>query len=175
MPPQSSSCVCDVQPSWGIIPRWYVCFAPNSEPLTPITQQPRNTGSSCAVAIAHVASLWSLLPLTDYKPALELIVQATAVRRMSLASQVPPTPLPHSITVSGSYCRPPALDGTRWHRTNEHATVAGLHDCGSPCFALVIHGAAEREGGTDGGADEFGKQPVARPAQSVLRFDGIGP
>jgi len=57
-------------------------------------------------------------------------MQASAVRKMSMASQVPPTPLPHSDVVSGSY-RPPAPDSTRWHRTNEHATVAGLHYCGS--------------------------------------------
>ena len=103
-------------------------------------------------------------------------MQATAVRRMSLASQVPPTPLPLAMTVSGACTnplgdsRPRAPDGAR-----SHATVAGLYHCGSACFALGIHGAAEREGGTDGGADESGKQPVARPAQSALRFDGIGP
>jgi len=58
-------------------------------------------------------------------------MQASAVRKMSMASQVPPTRLPHSIAVSGSYSRPPAPDSTRWHHTNEHATVAGLHYCGS--------------------------------------------
>ena len=102
-------------------------------------------------------------------------MQASAVRKMSLASQVPPTPLPHSNAVSGSYSRPPAPDCTRWHRTNEHATVAGLRYCGSAFFALVIHGAGKSKGGTDGGADETGKQPAARPAQSALRFDGVDP
>ena len=46
-------------------------------------------------------------------------MQASAVRKMSLASQVPPTPLPHSNAVSGSYSRPPALGG----RTNKQATI----------------------------------------------------
>ncbi len=104
-------------------------------------------------------------------------MQASAVRKMNMASQVPPTPLPHSIAVSGSYCRPPALDGTRWYRTNEHEIVAaaGLRYCGSAFFALVIHGADKSKVGNDGGADQNGKQLAARPPQPALRLDGVGP
>ncbi len=100
-------------------------------------------------------------------------MQASAVRKMSLASQVPPTPLPHSNAVSGSYSRPPALGG----RTNKQSTIAGLHYCcpGYAFFALAIHGADESKVGSDGEADKSGKQPAARPAEPALRFDGIGP